>query len=84
MHLRNGEPVCNPPQDFNISDERIVKARGVNNDDAIVLEAWKSCTWVQYDRLEVCCTGGRCMADFHYVLSEEIVYKLFLVGELKK
>ena len=84
IHLRYGEPVCNPPQYFNISNERIVEAWGVDNNDTIVLEAWKYFTWVQYDWLEVCCTRGRCMADLHHIMSDEIVYKLFLVGELKK
>ena len=53
-HLRSGKPCCNSLQDFDISDICIIKARGVDNDNAIVLEAWIHITWVHDDWFEVC------------------------------
>jgi len=76
-HLRSGKPCCNSLQDFDISDKCIIKARGVDNDDTIILEAWKPLTWVHDDWFEVCSARSQHMTDCHPGFSEKVVYELF-------
>jgi len=52
-YSRNSEPIGNSLQDFDVTHKRIIKPWGIDDDDAIVMEAWEFITWVDNHWFEI-------------------------------
>jgi len=75
-HARSSQPFFYLLQDFDISRNRTIEARGVNDDHTIVLEAWKPIAWIDDHRFNIGRVRGQRMTDLHLNFSKEGIYEL--------
>jgi hypothetical protein len=77
MYSRRGEPDSNASQDLTVFHVSVVEARGIDDDDAAVLETWTTWNFLDDGMPKIVCARLQIMAYFHrnwtsHVLEEGI------------